>query len=265
MPKSDLIFDVGAHNGDDTAAYLARGFRVIAVEANPILCEDMHKRFASDIKLGRAVVVNKAIDRRGGGKITLHVNSLDSAQGTAIDSYSQRALARGGDIINYDVPTVSLSSLIEEYGKAHYIKIDIEGMDGEAIASLSQFQAPQYISIERPSSPQNQVKAILTLRRLGYTRFQTVDQSTVGSQVHPALAIALGPSGLFGDELPQAWVTDISAIAGNAWVAFRAGVMRRIPGLSPFAIRGRWFDIHAARAAPLKQLGSERQCQGKSV
>jgi hypothetical protein len=33
MPEGDLIFDVGANNGDDTAAYLARGFRVIAVEA----------------------------------------------------------------------------------------------------------------------------------------------------------------------------------------------------------------------------------------
>jgi FkbM family methyltransferase len=219
------------------------------VEANPILCEDMRKRFANDIKLGRVFVVNKAIDRRGGGKITLHVNSLDSAQGTAIESYSQRALARGGDIINYDVATVSLSSLIEEFGKPHYVKVDIEGMDGEAIASLSPSQAPRFISIERPSSPQKQVRAILTLRRLGYTRFQTVDQSTVASQVHPTLPTALGPSGLFGDELPQTWVTDISAITGNAWLAIRAGVSR-IPGLSPLAIRGRWFDIHAAREQP---------------
>ena len=89
MPEGDLIFDVGADNGDDTAAYLARGFRVIAVEANPTLCEGMHKRFANDIKRGRASIVNKAIDRRGGGKITLQINSLDSAQGTAIESYSK--------------------------------------------------------------------------------------------------------------------------------------------------------------------------------
>jgi hypothetical protein len=80
MPESDLIFDVGANNGDDTAAYLARGFRVIGVDANPILCEDMEKRFASDIRLGRAFIVNKAIDRWGGGKITLHVNSIYSEQ-----------------------------------------------------------------------------------------------------------------------------------------------------------------------------------------
>lgn len=252
MSKNDLIFDIGANNGDDAAAYLARGFRVIAVEANPILCEDMKNRFATDCKLGRAVILNKAINRHGGGTITLHVNSLDSAQGTAIESYSLRALARGGEIVNFDVPTISLASLVEKYGEPHYIKIDIEGMDGEAIAGLSPSQAPQFISIERPSSPQNQLRAILTLRRLGYTRFQTVDQSTAASRVHPTSAIALGPSGLFGDELPDAWVTDIGAITGNAWIAFRAGVVRRIPGLSPLAIHGRWFDIHAAKERLLR-------------
>ncbi len=30
MPRNDLIFDVGANNGDDTAAYLARGYNVVA-------------------------------------------------------------------------------------------------------------------------------------------------------------------------------------------------------------------------------------------
>jgi len=35
---SDLVFDIGMHNGDDTAYYLARGYRVVAVEANPSMC-----------------------------------------------------------------------------------------------------------------------------------------------------------------------------------------------------------------------------------
>ena len=125
-------------------------------------------------------------------------------------------------------------------------------MDGEAIASLSPSEAPRFISIERPSSPQTQVRAILTLRRLGYTQFQTVDQSTVASQVHPTLATALGPSALFGDELPHAWVTDISAITGNAWLAFRAGVAlsAEFQGFLPSLFHGRWFDIHAKREQP---------------
>ena len=35
---TDLVFDIGMNNGDDTAYYLHRGFRVVAVEADPILC-----------------------------------------------------------------------------------------------------------------------------------------------------------------------------------------------------------------------------------
>jgi FkbM family methyltransferase len=245
-----LIFDVGANGGDDTAAYLARGFRVVAVEANPTLCGYMHNRFEKEIELGRVFIVNKAVDRRGGGKITLRVNPLFHWQGTAIESYVRRHLARGGEMVNYDVPTVSLSSLIEEHGKPHYIKIDIEGMDSEAIAGLSPSQAPRFISIERPYGPQNYVRAILTLRRLGYTQFQTVDQTRVASQVHPTHAISLGSSGLFGDELPDAWVSHFGAIVGNAWISFRAGIIGRIPGLSPFALSDRWFDIHAAKERP---------------
>ena len=35
----DLIYDVGMHNGSDTAYYLHKGFRVLAIEANPVLAK----------------------------------------------------------------------------------------------------------------------------------------------------------------------------------------------------------------------------------
>jgi hypothetical protein len=40
-----LIYDVGMHNGDDTAYYLRRGFRVIAIEPNPALVATAAERF----------------------------------------------------------------------------------------------------------------------------------------------------------------------------------------------------------------------------
>ena len=33
----NLVFDIGLNNGDDTAYYLHLGYRVIGVEANPLL------------------------------------------------------------------------------------------------------------------------------------------------------------------------------------------------------------------------------------
>jgi len=131
--------------------------------------------------------------------------------------------------------------LIEEFGKPFYVKIDIEGMDNEAIAGLSSAQAPPYLSIERPNSLRNQIEAIRTLRHLGYTKFQIVDQSAFCKPDHIV-------SGLFGTELPSDWMSHFGVLFANAWLVFRAGVMRRIPILDRFALRGRWFDIHAAKA-----------------
>jgi hypothetical protein len=42
----NLVLDVGMHNGDDTAYYLASGYDVVAVEANPTLCASARDRFA---------------------------------------------------------------------------------------------------------------------------------------------------------------------------------------------------------------------------
>ena len=33
VKRGDLVFDIGANNGDDTGFYLAKGFRVVAVDA----------------------------------------------------------------------------------------------------------------------------------------------------------------------------------------------------------------------------------------
>ena len=35
--RKGLIFDIGMNNGNDTDFYLAKGFHVVAVEANPFL------------------------------------------------------------------------------------------------------------------------------------------------------------------------------------------------------------------------------------
>jgi len=40
----DLIYDIGLHDGDDTAYYLHKGYRVIAVDADPTMVEGMTVR-----------------------------------------------------------------------------------------------------------------------------------------------------------------------------------------------------------------------------
>ncbi len=43
-PNDKLIMDIGVSEGNDTAYYLAKGFDVIAVEADPNSCEKRKKK-----------------------------------------------------------------------------------------------------------------------------------------------------------------------------------------------------------------------------
>jgi FkbM family methyltransferase len=95
-----LAFDVGANTGQDTAALLARGFRVVAVEANPRLCVELRERFAAEIAEGRLTIVDKAISGRK--KVTFYVNSADSGWGTTLAKYAARGESVAGTIEEID-------------------------------------------------------------------------------------------------------------------------------------------------------------------
>ena len=49
-----LIFDIGMYDGSDTRYYLNEGFRVLAIEANPVLVQRARELlFQDEIKSGR--------------------------------------------------------------------------------------------------------------------------------------------------------------------------------------------------------------------
>src|SRR5688572_18947988 len=58
---NDLIFDVGMHRGEDTGYYLNKGYRVIAVDADPRLIEAAHSSFADAMHDRRLELVHCAI------------------------------------------------------------------------------------------------------------------------------------------------------------------------------------------------------------
>src|SRR5689334_14492700 len=57
----DLIMDVGAYDGTDTAYYLSLGYRVVAIEADPIRVEALRARFRAEIESGRLSVINTGV------------------------------------------------------------------------------------------------------------------------------------------------------------------------------------------------------------
>ena len=48
-----VVMDIGVSEGNDTAFYLAKGFQVVAVEADPGMCRTLRSRFAREIEFVR--------------------------------------------------------------------------------------------------------------------------------------------------------------------------------------------------------------------
>lgn len=255
-----LIFDVGCNDGADSDFYLSKGFTVVAVEANPSLCTKLKRRFSRQIQDGRFWLVEKAIAEQA-GEVEFFVNTEASTLSSIKRSVANRVASREASIERTVVPAIQFSSLIEQFGMPYYLKIDIEGADLLCIDALLPFrERPRFTSIE---SEQGSWRALRTeinlLAKLGYTKFQIVDQKTVPRQEPPNPPregiyinhqFSLGASGLFGRELPGLWLSRGEVLTQYSKIYLLnklLGLSKRTPVIKDLAIdfSGTWYNTHA--------------------
>ena len=248
MKRPNLIIDVGMHDGQDTAFYLAKGFDVVAIEANPALVEAARDRFSSEIEAGRLQILPVAVAETV-ATMPLAVCDEESIWSSMSPAFVKRNELFAGVAYRYvDVPTRTFESILEEVGVPRYLKVDIEGMDGLCIRALKQLEhLPDFVSVEsNVSSPVGGFDSVFdelsALWELGYRRFAYVDQSK-----HPAVkppnppseghfadvAFTENCSGLFGEELPVRWETIDKALR-------RAQTLRKRYNVAGFG--GRWMQ-----------------------
>lgn len=163
----DLIYDVGMNNGDDTAYYLSRGFRVIAIEANPILAEECAKRFSTEVASGRLKILNVGVSDRE-GEFPFWICETVSEW----SSFNREIASRDG-CPHHDLtlPCRRFSSILAEHGIPFYLKIDIEGNDMLCLHELQKGSLPKYLSLEAATAD-----PIEHLVSLGYTHFKSISQ-----------------------------------------------------------------------------------------
>jgi FkbM family methyltransferase len=120
-----LIYDVGLHDGRDTAHYLREGARVIAIDANPAMCAQAEQQFSAHIQTGQLTILNVGIAvERGSLKFSI------CHEHTEWSSFLREVASRNGcGHHSISIDCLSASDIINEYGVADYIKIDIEGHD----------------------------------------------------------------------------------------------------------------------------------------
>ncbi len=229
-----IIYDIGANNGDDIRYYLKKCDKVVAVEANPVLCEQIRERYSPEIENGRLIVENCAvtpIDSDTAVTFYVHKQSDHLSQCHQPSDDSR-------DFTPIVVPAKSIRQLIGLHGNPYYIKIDIEGSDYAVLVSLFKNKCfPRYISAESHFIE----VAILLVTFGGYTRFKVVNGDSVcreylGHSISTVRGIErhsfeFGAAGPFGED-----------VRGD-WLSFSALLKKlKAEGLG-------WKDIHATRKA----------------
>jgi FkbM family methyltransferase len=225
-----IIYDIGSNNGDDIPYYLNKADRVIAVEANPLLCSQIKKRFQSEIDMERLIIENSVLVSK-----EYFAESVDFYIHSNEDVLSQFLPPKNLDMYRkVKLPAITVSDLIRNYGEPYYIKIDVEHYDELILNDFFDNNVkPPFISCESHSS---KIFSLLVTKG-GYDAFKLVDGESVPTKFakhriftnNSAIYFSFPrhSAGPFGDDIPGDWMT-----ADNffSYLAFE--------GLG-------WKDIHA--------------------
>ena len=261
---ADLVFDVGMNNADDTAYYLSRGMKVVAVEADPSLCLAARERFSDAVTDGQLIIENIGIaDREGESEFWISDRSVWS-------SFSHENAVKGNaHATPVLIRTARFRRLLEQYGTPYFVKVDIEGNDRLCLQDLADFARPPFLSIEM--SHEDGDVDIELMTDLGYRTFKCVRQNDffemrgenmarqravrkvlshlgpIGGQIrrwsHRRLRaqgwrFPYGSSGPLPEELRGPWISQEEL--GSLWRQLHdLDLELGAKGL------GEWFDIHA--------------------
>jgi FkbM family methyltransferase len=255
-----LIYDVGAHLGEDSDFYLKLGYRVVAIEANPQLVATLRQKFRTEIEAGKYTIVPCAVGDAN-KEIAFYVNKEISVWGTADLEFARR---NGMATEEIKVQCVRLADIIAEHGCPRYLKIDIEGADMTCVDALQSLGVrPTYVSIESSKTSWRELmNEFDTLEKLGYRKFKVVDQTRHTYGVFTTRNGGLleykfesDSSGPFGDDADGKWMTKRQAIARYIPIFFiyktigdrtlLRKIFNRLPFLPDVLKYVSWYDTHA--------------------
>jgi FkbM family methyltransferase len=266
----DLVYDVGLHKGEDSAFYLAKGYRVVAFEANPDLVRYCTGRFSAEIEAGRLEIIEGAITDSSQATVRFYIHPV-SVWGTTSEELVARNLVIA-ESRPIEVPTVRFADVLRHTGIPSFMKVDIEGAETICLEALAQFdERPLSVSIESDQSDWGRLlHEFALLERLGYDRFAVIQQAGIAGRTVTTstldgssltFSFEQDASGAFGSDVGP-WVDRAAALAkykriflsyklfgaGTIFRKFRLG--RNLPDIAAryLGMPG-WVDTHAAESA----------------
>jgi FkbM family methyltransferase len=238
----DLIVDVGVSDGQDTAFYMAKGFKVLGVEADPAAYARLLAKFAAPLASRDLILVNRAADAVSGRIVKFKPNAAHQGGSRIIHDDADLPPLAEADTDVVDVETISWPDLTAIAGVPYYCKIDIEGSEQYFLQGFvgRPDLLPTYVSAEIHT-----FAPVELLYSAGYRRFKVVNQRNIRvvKMPDPPLEGRLLPnhvwrhaSGPFGRETP-----------GKVWVDFQevAGLFNLMQEARRRITLRDWFDVHA--------------------
>jgi FkbM family methyltransferase len=143
VKEGDLCFDVGANVGNRIDAFLALNVKVIAVEPQPDCVAALHDKFGEEI-----TVVPVGLGAAP-GTATMHIaneTTISTFSKEFIQSTSKTRFKRNKWEQTMEVPIRTMDSLVEEFGRPVFCKIDVEGFELEVLKGLT--KPVPYLSFE---------------------------------------------------------------------------------------------------------------------
>jgi FkbM family methyltransferase len=135
IEEGDLCFDIGAHTGNRTKAWLSLKARVVAVEPSSLFASHLKKRFGvnPDFSLEQKAAGNLQ------GKMILKISSIYPTVSTLSEQWGNTVntvLKKNVYDKSEEVEMVTLQNLVDKYGKPVFCKIDVEGFEKEVLEGL---------------------------------------------------------------------------------------------------------------------------------
>ena len=219
-----IIYDIGSNNGDDIPYYLLKSDLVIAIEANPKLCNLISERFSKEINHGKLVVENCVVQNEESNEdVSFYIHKTNHV----LSCFPKPKNLQ--DFEEIKIQSKNIEQIIKKYGEPFYIKIDIEGSDYSILSAILNNKIfPPYISCE--SHTIDIFAALVASKK--YKSFKLVDGASVikkfynleistnlGKQKYSFPHHSAGP---FGNDITGPWMTadnffQLLGLVGLGW------------------------------------------------
>ena len=178
----NLIFDIGFNVGEFTQTCFNKykECSVIAVEANPNLCNAVSQHFFTNYNFS---LLNNLASNKEGEEIDFYISHNATGVSTASTEFMENSRFTKGskhlgeNSINWAEPikvqSTTIDAMIERYGMPDLIKIDVEGYEYNVLSGLTQ-KANDICFEWHEEETDNLYKILEHLQSLGYEQFGVI-------------------------------------------------------------------------------------------